>query len=84
MFNFIYILYQYLNSSEELVFFLGEGNDLLSAEAESINKPFILASTGERNTISTSGSDGGFLAKTKEGTVDDKCFGIHNQIWLPT
>ena len=74
MFNFIYILYQYLNSSEELVFFLGEGNDLLSAEAENINKPFILASTGERNNISTSGSDGGFLAKTKEGTVYDKYF----------
>ena len=54
--------------------FLGEGNDLLSAEAESINKPFILASTGERNNISKSGGDGGFLAKNKEGTVYDKCF----------
>ena len=74
MFNLIYILYQYLNSSQELIFFLGEGNDLLSAEAETLNKPFILASTGERNNISTSGSDGGFLAKTKEGTVEDKCF----------
>ena len=78
--SIIFILYQYQYSSEELFFFLGEGNDLLSVEAESINKPFILASTGERNTISTSGSDGGFLAKTKEGTVDDKCFAIHNQI----
>ena len=56
-----------------MIFFLGEGNDLLSAEAESINKPFILASTGERNTISISGGDGGFLAKSKEGTVYDKC-----------
>ena len=77
MFNFIYILYQYLNSSEELIFFLGEGNDLLSAEAENINKPFILASTGERNNISTSGSDGGFLAKTKEGTAYDKYFLVY-------
>ena len=75
--NFIFILYQYLNSSEELAFFLGEGNDLLSAEAENINKPFILASTGERNNISTSGSDGGFLAKTKEGTAYDKYFLVY-------
>ena len=54
--------------------FLGEGNDLLLAEAETINKPFILASTGERNNISTSGGDGGFLTKSKEGTVYHKYF----------
>ena len=73
-YNFIFILYQYQFSLEELFFFLGEGNDLLSAEAENINKPFILASTGERNNISTSGSDGGFLGKTKEGTIYDIYF----------
>ena len=52
----------------------GIGNELFSADAESVTKPFILSSTGERNNLSSSGSDGGFLAKSKEGRKFNKSY----------
>ena len=49
---------------------VGEVNDadeLFSSEAQSATKPFILASSGERNILPSSADDSGFLAKGKEG-----------------
>jgi hypothetical protein len=40
---------------------------MFSPDAENNAKPFILASTGDRNNISSSGNDLEFLARNKEG-----------------
>ena len=42
---------------------------MFSPGVENNAKPFILASTGDRNNISSSGNDLGFLARTKEGML---------------
>ena len=45
----------------------GSGKELFSLDSNETAKPFILASTGERNNNLSSGSDCSVLAKSKEG-----------------